>query len=437
MVRLLPVLLVVLGCVSLCSVLEAAQQQQHSSNFAVLVSSSRSWRNYRHTSNLLSIYRTVKRLGIPDSNILLFLADDHACNPRNPWKATMYKSDDHALNVYGDNVEVDYRGYEVTIENLLRVLTGRHDPAVPKSKRLLSDRGSNILIYMTGHGGDEFLKFQDVAELLAQDLADALDQMTEKERYNEVLLMVETCEANTLTNRITAPRIITMASSLKGESSYSYRNDYTLGQALVDRFTHATLEFAEKVDLSSEATLQDLVSNYRFSAMSSHYAHRILPGINRSLSEVKLTEFFGGVSTAHLLPQAYPLGRRPDLNQHNQHGLQGQQPDPADSRIRSPAFQGHGSPKPQELNLGAFLLEQQQQTQQHYARVQVPGQQDWVLTAAVVCLCVVLGSASFFSSKSQPVFSVEATSRTERPPSSPFGEVKNSGDFPLSHPVVI
>jgi phosphatidylinositol glycan class K len=35
---------------------------------------------------------------------------------------------------------------------------------------------------MTGHGGDEFLKFQDVAELLAQDLADALDQMAEKDR---------------------------------------------------------------------------------------------------------------------------------------------------------------------------------------------------------------------------------------------------------------
>ena len=35
---------------------------------------------------------------------------------------------------------------------------------------------------MTGHGGNEFLKFQDVSELLAQDLADALDQMALKGR---------------------------------------------------------------------------------------------------------------------------------------------------------------------------------------------------------------------------------------------------------------
>jgi phosphatidylinositol glycan class K len=37
-------------------------------------------------------------------------------------------------------------------------------------------------IYLTGHGGDEFLKFQDTTELMAQDLADALAQMAEQRR---------------------------------------------------------------------------------------------------------------------------------------------------------------------------------------------------------------------------------------------------------------
>lgn len=31
----------------------------------------------------------------------------------------------HKLDVYGQNVEVDYRGYEVTVENFMRVLTGQ------------------------------------------------------------------------------------------------------------------------------------------------------------------------------------------------------------------------------------------------------------------------------------------------------------------------
>ena len=38
---------------------------------------------------------------------------------------------------------------------------GRVEPSVPRSKRLLTDDSSNVFIFMTGHGGNEFLKFQD------------------------------------------------------------------------------------------------------------------------------------------------------------------------------------------------------------------------------------------------------------------------------------
>jgi glycosylphosphatidylinositol transamidase (GPIT) subunit GPI8 len=39
---------------------------------------------------------------------------------------------------------------QVTVENFIRVLTGRLPPSTPSSKRLLSDERSNVLIYMTG-----------------------------------------------------------------------------------------------------------------------------------------------------------------------------------------------------------------------------------------------------------------------------------------------
>ena len=53
---------------------------------------------------------------------------------------------------------------------------------MPRSKRLLTDETSNVLIFMTGHGGDDFLKFQDSEEIGAQDIADAVAQMFEKKR---------------------------------------------------------------------------------------------------------------------------------------------------------------------------------------------------------------------------------------------------------------
>ena len=66
----------------------------------------------------------MKRLGIPDSNIILMLADDAACNPRNKFAGCVFANAGQKLDLYGDNIEVDYRGYEVTVENFIRLLTG-------------------------------------------------------------------------------------------------------------------------------------------------------------------------------------------------------------------------------------------------------------------------------------------------------------------------
>ena len=78
-------------------------------------------------ANTLAMYRTIKRLGIPDSNIILMLADDVACNPRNTFPATVYAETGRSLDLYGEGIEVDYRGYEVTVESFLRLLTGTSD----------------------------------------------------------------------------------------------------------------------------------------------------------------------------------------------------------------------------------------------------------------------------------------------------------------------
>ena len=66
---------------------------------------------------------------------------------------------------------------------ITHILAGRMDPSVPRSKRLLSDERSNIFVYMTGHGGNEFLKFQDNEEISAFDIADAFEQMYQKKRF--------------------------------------------------------------------------------------------------------------------------------------------------------------------------------------------------------------------------------------------------------------
>ncbi|KAJ3360624.1 hypothetical protein GGF32_008240 [Allomyces javanicus] len=282
-------------------------------NWAVLVCTSRYWFNYRHVANTLSMYRTVKRLGIPDDQILLLLADDMACNPRNARAASVINNADDKLDLYGDTVEVDYRGYEVTVETFMRLLTDRMPEHTPRSKRLLTDEQSRILVFMTGHGGDEFLKFQDKEELGAQDLADAFAQMWEKRRYKEVLFMVDTCQANTLYSRIASPNVVAVGSSAKDESSYSHHMDMDLGVSVIDRFTYANLDALESVHLASASasspgglnrtsSLADLFATYDPVKLAS------TPGVRsdlstRPLDQIPILDFFGASLTGAKVPR--------------------------------------------------------------------------------------------------------------------------------------
>ncbi|KAI0295732.1 peptidase C13 family-domain-containing protein [Russula brevipes] len=273
-----------------------ASESSHTNNWAVLVCASRYWFNYRHMANTLGMYRTVKRLGIPDSNIILMLADDAACNSRNHFPGCVFANRGHALDLYGENIEVDYRGYEVTVQNFLRLLTGRVEPSMPRSKRLLTDDRSNIFVYMTGHGGDEFLKFQDSEEISAFDIADAFEQMWQKKRYNEIFFMIDTCQANTMYSKFYSPNILATGSSRIHQNSYSAN----VGVSVIDSYTHFVLEYLESINKTSSTSMKDLFDNYNPEVIRSN------PGVrsdlfHRPLERTLITDFFGGVAHAEIM----------------------------------------------------------------------------------------------------------------------------------------
>ena len=159
------------------------EKKNNNNNHAILVDASRFWFNYRHAANTLAVYKTIKRFGNPDENIILMVADDYACNSRNVRPGEVFTDDSgYENNVYTEDIEVDYRGDEVTPANVLKVLLDSIDKRerqldnsgillnLPNSKRLRTDEHSNILFYLTSHGGDEFLKFQDQKEITSMDL---------------------------------------------------------------------------------------------------------------------------------------------------------------------------------------------------------------------------------------------------------------------------
>eukprot|EP01084_Bolivina_argentea_P156556 272860_1 len=288
-----------------------AAEQTHNNNWVVIVCTSRFWFNYRHVANALSVYYLVKQLGIPDSNIILMLADDMPCNARNPFPGQVFHDQSHSLNIYGEEVEVDYRGGDVTVENFIKLLSGRTAPGTPASKRLLSDENSNVLIYMSGHGGERFLKFQDSEEIHSKDIAFVVEEMHLKHRYHEMLIVVDTCEASTLFDDISSPNVVGVASSTLGENSYSHTHDDSLGFPIMDRFTRTMLEFFEKHNvasgtMSSKVTLNDLFSSFDPHFMMSTPIVR-KSKMKRKSANIPVADFWGGVIKPMLVYEGYPL----------------------------------------------------------------------------------------------------------------------------------
>ncbi len=196
---------------------------------------------------------------------------------------------------------------------------GRHGDNVPASKRLATDEGSNILIYLNGHGGDGFLKFQDTEEIDTHDLGHAFEEMHVKGRYKEILLMIDTCHAASLNTGLYSPNILAIGSSAADEHSYATWNDGYVGLPLADRFTYETLKFFESNDVGKRGD-KDSVP---ISKLFNHYTHDALHSTatprtdlyKRRLDQVPLTDFFGSVLDIQAMDSVYPITITPSTEQ--------------------------------------------------------------------------------------------------------------------------
>ncbi len=228
--------------------------------WVVIVDTSRYWLNYRHATNALGLYQAARARGVPDSRIVLMVAEDFATNPRNVRHNQLFADYGLTLDVHEGQVAVDYAGDEVSVEALTRVLTGRQDPLTPRSKTLGSDARSEVVLYITGHGGENFMKFQDNEQMLGEDIADVVAEMARLGRFGRLTLVVDTCKAATFCQHIATPNVACLASSLRGENSYSKHGSEVVGNSLVDEMSHTLMTYLKRraADASLESIFREL-----------------------------------------------------------------------------------------------------------------------------------------------------------------------------------
>jgi len=302
MLLLLIILILILTCKIECN----------NNNWVVILNTSRYWFNYRHLTNALSIYSIVKKLGINDDHIIFMNAFDYACDSRNRLPGRIYYNKEHNninFDSYYDNddnlyknVEIDYKGNQVKVSKFINIMIGNHDINDPYNGKLMSDSNSTILLYLSGHGGDEFLKFQDNEEITSQDIGIMIKEMENLQRYKQLLILADTCQASTLANYITSSNVIVITSSLKGENSYAYHISDTLKVSLIDRFTYKIYQFFNNYIInqkdSSKMTLQNLVDfmDYRFLHSTANIP--LNTGL-RSLNNIPIIEFFSNKNNGY------------------------------------------------------------------------------------------------------------------------------------------
>ncbi|KAL7164539.1 hypothetical protein ACSBR2_040442 [Camellia fascicularis] len=165
--------------------------------WAVLIAGSNGYWNYRHQADVCHAYQLLKKGGLKDENIIVFMYDDIAQNEENPRPGIIINSP-HGDDVYKE-VPKDYTGENVTVNNFFSVILGNKTALTGGSGKVV-DSGPNdhIFIFYSDHGGPGVLGMPTSPFLYANDLIDVLKKKHASGTYKSMAFYLEACESGSI-----------------------------------------------------------------------------------------------------------------------------------------------------------------------------------------------------------------------------------------------
>ena len=252
-----------------------------SANWAVLIAGSKGYKNYRHQADIFQIYKILVDRGFDNDHIISFAYDDIARLQENPFKDKVFNVK-KGVNIYPGSAAIDYRGENVTADNILNVLKGKKTSQTPKV--LKSTKEDNVLVYYNDHGTRGLLCMPsgNGKYISADEFRDALSEV----KHNKMLVALEACySASVGKHLISIPDTFTICAANETESSYSYAYDNDIATFRTNEFTNHLINFVLK---NSKFSLLSL-NKY----MKEHVkGSRVMSYVNNSINE-HVEEFFG------------------------------------------------------------------------------------------------------------------------------------------------
>ncbi|KAA8521302.1 hypothetical protein F0562_011952 [Nyssa sinensis] len=165
--------------------------------WAVLLAGSNGYWNYRHQADICHAYQLLKKGGLKDENIIVFMYDDIAFDEDNPRPGIIINSP-HGNDVYA-GVPKDYTGDDATVNNFLAVILGNKTALRGGSGKVVdSGPDDHIFIYYSDHGGPGVLGMPTIPYLFANDLIDVLKKKHASGTYKSLVFYLEACESGSI-----------------------------------------------------------------------------------------------------------------------------------------------------------------------------------------------------------------------------------------------
>ncbi|KAJ4955800.1 hypothetical protein NE237_012583 [Protea cynaroides] len=281
----------------------AVDDEKNGTRWAVLVAGSSGYGNYRHQADVCHAYQVLKKGGLKDENIIVFMYDDIAYNELNPRPGVIINHP-QGSDVYA-GVPKDYTGKQVTAKNLYAVILGQKNNVTGGSGKVVDSKPNDrIFIYYSDHGGPGVLGMPNMPNLYAADFIELLKKKHATGSYKEMVIYVEACESGSVFEGFMPENLniyVTTASNAE-ESSYG---TYCPGMnpapppefmtCLGDLYSVSWMEDSETHNLKKETIQQqyqvvkDRTSNYNTYNTGSH----VMEYGNKSIKAEKLYLYQG------------------------------------------------------------------------------------------------------------------------------------------------
>ncbi len=251
--------------------------------WAVVVSPSTTWANYRHQADAFAMYQTLRQHGYDNDHIVLIVEDNLAGDPRNAKfdgkifveRETQMVSYDPLVN---EDVRagcvVDYHFSDLQPEDLADILLGRESERLPHV--IHSDGDDNVFFFWSGHGGPlqgPLWGNENSTTYFGMDrIKNIVQEMADENQFRRMMLAIETCFSGKWGEALTGiPNVIVLTAATPYETSKADMHSTELGVYLSNAFARTfRREIITNIDISIYNLYKELAKTTNGSHVSMY-----------------------------------------------------------------------------------------------------------------------------------------------------------------------